>query len=120
MTTPLNTQGTFEHEPPPGSVVGEGLENAIELKEVEGLSQGQIVRRRFFRHRGAIAGLITLVLLVILAYTSIGVGFTPFVASNCSSVGSSISHSLSLNASYDFDHQVIIGSGMPRSSKIWR
>ena len=28
------------------------VENAIELKDVEGLSQGQIVRRRFFRHRG--------------------------------------------------------------------
>ena len=30
------------------------VENAIELKDVEGLSQGQIVRRRFFRHRGAL------------------------------------------------------------------
>ncbi|MBV9830673.1 MAG: ABC transporter permease [Marmoricola sp.] len=51
----------------------ETVENAIELHEVEGLSQGQIVRRRFFRHRGAIAGLVTLLLIVLLAYTSIGV-----------------------------------------------
>ena len=34
------------------------VENAIELKDVEGLSQGQIVRRRFFRHRGALVGLL--------------------------------------------------------------
>jgi peptide/nickel transport system permease protein len=26
-------------------------ENAIQNKEIEGLSQGQIVRKRFFRHR---------------------------------------------------------------------
>ena len=31
-----------------------GGESAIANKEVEGLSQGQIVRRRFFRHRAAI------------------------------------------------------------------
>ena len=36
------------------------IENAIELKDVEGLSQGQIVRRRFFRHRGAMVGLVVL------------------------------------------------------------
>ena len=31
-------------------------EISIEQKETEGLSQGQIVRRRFFRHRGALIG----------------------------------------------------------------
>ena len=35
-------------------------ENNIENKEVEGLSQGQIVRRRFFRHKGAVISMITL------------------------------------------------------------
>jgi ABC-type dipeptide/oligopeptide/nickel transport system permease subunit len=60
MTTPL--------EP----THAETNENAIELKDVEGLSQGQIVRRRFLRHRGAIAGLLTLVVIALLAYTSIG------------------------------------------------
>ena len=64
MSTPL--------EPTGGLNTIETVENAIELKDVEGLSQGQIVRRRFFRHRGAIIGLITLLLIVILAYTSIG------------------------------------------------
>ena len=64
MSTPL--------EPTGGLNTVETVENAIELKDVEGLSQGQIVRRRFFRHRGAIIGLITLLLIVVLAYTSIG------------------------------------------------
>ncbi len=55
----------------------ESAENAIELKEVEGLSQGQIVRRRFFRHRGAIMGLFMLVSIILLAATSIGWGPIP-------------------------------------------
>ena len=65
MSTPV--------EPPPE----ETLENAIELKDVEGLSQGQIVRRRFLRHRGAMLGLLTLVLIALLAYTSIGAAGIP-------------------------------------------
>src|ERR1700712_611452 len=73
MTTPPLGEGRSPLDPGAGSVVAETLENAIELKDVEGLSQGQIVRRRFFRHRGAIGGLLTLALLMILAYTSIGV-----------------------------------------------
>ncbi len=64
MSTPL--------EPTGGLNTIETVENAIELKDVEGLSQGQIVRRRFFSHRGAIIGLVTLFLIVLLAYTSIG------------------------------------------------
>ena len=64
MSTPL--------EPPAGHDTVETTENAIELKEVEGLSQGQIVRRRLFRHRGALAGLVTIALVVIIAYSSIG------------------------------------------------
>ncbi|ACQ79378.1 binding-protein-dependent transport systems inner membrane component [Beutenbergia cavernae DSM 12333] len=50
------------------------LENALELRETEGLSQGQIVRRRFLRHRGAVIGLVVFLLIVLLAFTSIGVG----------------------------------------------
>ncbi len=67
MSTPLEPS---HHLDPTGG--GDNLENAIELKDVEGLSQGQIVRRRFFRHRGALSGLVTLVLIAVLAYTSIG------------------------------------------------
>lgn len=53
------------------------LENAIELKEVEGLSQGQIVRRRFLHHKGAIIGLVSLTAVTLLAFTSIGIGPLP-------------------------------------------
>jgi ABC-type dipeptide/oligopeptide/nickel transport system permease subunit len=66
MSTPLEPTGGLD------TPVGDTLENAIELKDVEGKSQGQIVRERFFRHRGALAGLFTMVLIAILAYTSIG------------------------------------------------
>ncbi|MGV8884584.1 MAG: ABC transporter permease [Microbacteriaceae bacterium] len=44
----------------------------IEQREVEGLSQGTIVRRRFFRHKGAVISLGVLAALVILIYSSIG------------------------------------------------
>ncbi len=50
----------------------EASENAIELKEVEGLSQGKIVRRRFFRHRGAMISLFILIFIILLAFTSEG------------------------------------------------
>ena len=69
---PIGANPLVEQEPPPESVVGETLENAIELKEVEGLSQGQIVARRFRRHRGAITGLVVLALVIILGYSSVG------------------------------------------------
>src|SRR5690606_28930513 len=52
-------------------------ENAIELKEVEGLSQGRIVLRRFLRHRGAMVAAGVLFLVVLLAATSIGWGPVP-------------------------------------------
>jgi len=67
MTTPT----------PPSSLPEDSLENAIELKDVEGLSQGQIVLRKFVRHRGAIAGVTALILIVLLAFTSIGYGPIP-------------------------------------------
>lgn len=50
-------------------------ENAIELKEVAGLSQAQIVRKRFFRHRGALVAMVVLTLIVLLAFTSVGPAF---------------------------------------------
>lgn len=55
----------------------ENVENAIELKEVEGLSQGRIVFRRFVRHRGAMVASLVLAAVVILATTSIGWGPIP-------------------------------------------
>lgn len=53
---------------------GEGV---IEAKEVEGLSQGQIVLRRFTRHKGALAGMIVLGTVALLAITSMGIGPIP-------------------------------------------
>ena len=60
-----------------GDPQGERLENEIELKDVAGLSQGQIVRRRFFRHKGAMVGLAVLLGTVALAFTSMGFGPVP-------------------------------------------
>ena len=48
-------------------------EISIEQKETEGLSQGQIVRRRFFRHRAALISMIVLGFIILLAFTSVGV-----------------------------------------------
>jgi ABC-type dipeptide/oligopeptide/nickel transport system permease subunit len=50
----------------------ERAENAIELKEVEGRSQGAIVLRRFFRHRGAMISLAVLVFMIVLSLSSEG------------------------------------------------
>ena len=69
MSTPMT--------PPSDAPLDDRLENEIELKEVEGLSQGQIVRRRFFRHKGAILGLVMLGLTALLALTSVGIGPIP-------------------------------------------
>lgn len=55
----------------------DAVENAIELKEVEGLSQGRIVLRRFLRHRGAMTSAVVLLAVVVLAATSIGWGPIP-------------------------------------------
>ena len=68
-TTPINEPGHND----PGKV--ESAENAIEMKEVEGLSQSQIVRRRFFRHKGAMVSLAVLVFIVVLAFSSVGIDF---------------------------------------------
>jgi peptide/nickel transport system permease protein len=71
-TTPINEPGHND----PGTI--ESAENAIEMKEVEGLSQAQIVRRRFFRHKGAMVSLAVLVFIVVLAFSSVGIDFQIF------------------------------------------
>ena len=53
--------------------LGEASENAIELKEVEGLSQGRIIFRRFVRHKGAMISLVVLLLVVVLSFSSEGI-----------------------------------------------
>ena len=51
----------------------ESAENAIALKEVAGLTQGQLVFRRFIRHKAAVVAAIVFVLIVLLAFTSVGI-----------------------------------------------
>jgi ABC-type dipeptide/oligopeptide/nickel transport system permease subunit len=40
-----------------------------------GVSQGALIRRRFFKHRGAIIGLAVLIFIILLSFTSVGVVF---------------------------------------------
>ena len=54
-----------------------GGENAIANKEVEGLSQGQIVRRRFFRHRAAVIALVALSSIIFFVLTSLDTKIGP-------------------------------------------
>ena len=56
----------------------ESGENAIANKEVEGLSQGQIVLRRFMRHRAAVISLGFLVSILIFVFTTLDLKFGPF------------------------------------------
>lgn len=70
---------TLPATPPldPADTLGvEHAENAIELKEIEGLSQGRIVFRRFVRHKGAMIALAILLLVTVLAFSA--EGFSPF------------------------------------------
>ncbi len=52
-------------------------ETTFEQKEVAGLSQAQIVRTRFLRHKPAMISLVVLILVMLLAATSIGWGPIP-------------------------------------------
>lgn len=63
--------------PQPTDMEPTGGEGAIELRETEGKSQGQIVRARFLRHKGAMIGLAALIGVIVLAYSSIGIGPIP-------------------------------------------
>ena len=45
--------------------------------EQKSYSQGQLVVRRFLRHKGAMVSLVILVLITLLAFTSIGIGPVP-------------------------------------------
>ncbi|RKN11488.1 ABC transporter permease [Streptomyces radicis] len=54
-----------------------GAADAAQGMAVVARSQGQLVRRRFLRHRGALAGMLLLFFVVALAVTSIGAGPLP-------------------------------------------
>lgn len=52
------------------------VEKQLDFTE-KSYSQGQLVRRRFLRHKGAMVSLFVLVAVTVVAYTSIGVGPLP-------------------------------------------
>ena len=51
----------------------EGNETGSANVETQGLSQGQIIRRRFFQHKPAVAGLIFMVVFAVFVYTAAGI-----------------------------------------------
>ncbi len=53
------------------------VEDDLEGKTDKSYSQGALVLRRFLRHRGAMAALVVLLFVVLLAFTSIGIGPIP-------------------------------------------
>ena len=55
-----------------GEDLSRGSEQSIDQRQVAGLSQGAIVRKRFFRHRVAVISLIVLVALIIFVFTAVG------------------------------------------------
>lgn len=59
----------------PGLAPGVAVES--EGLAVVARTQGQLIRRRFLRHRAALLGMITLSLVIILAYSSVGFGPVP-------------------------------------------
>ncbi len=52
-------------------------EQAIMNKETEGLSQGQIVRSRFVRHKGAMTSVFVLSFLIIAVFTALDTKIGP-------------------------------------------
>ena len=48
-------------------------ENEIALRETEGLSQGQIILRRFVRHKAAMISIVALVLIILFSYSASGI-----------------------------------------------
>ncbi len=52
------------------------VEKSIDLSQ-KSYSQGELIRRRFLRHKGAMLSLAVLVFITLFAFTSIGFGFIP-------------------------------------------
>lgn len=72
MTAPVDLDPGHQAGDPP--IADEQL---FEQKEVAGLSQMQIVRRRFLRHRGAMSSMLLLAAVVVVSISSVGVGPIP-------------------------------------------
>ena len=67
MAKDKNTKGATSHN----------SENSIENKEIEGLSQGQIVLRRFVRHKAAMTSVFVLLSLIVAVFTSLEMKIGP-------------------------------------------
>jgi peptide/nickel transport system permease protein len=65
MTTVVSPE-TTPHEP-------EANPAQLAAEETRGLSQGQIIRKRFFGHTGAMVGLVVFALVVVLVFSSSGI-----------------------------------------------
>ena len=61
-------------------VASDANESAISNKETDGLSQRQIIVKRFFKHKAAVASLITLIGIFVVVYSSLGltIGISKF------------------------------------------
>ena len=59
-------------------IEGELQSTDIALKEVEGLSQGQLIRRRYFRHRGAVISMSILGVLIVFVFSALNAKIGPF------------------------------------------
>ncbi|MDT0345002.1 ABC transporter permease [Streptomyces litchfieldiae] len=59
------------------TVLRDPTQSAAQGMTIVARSQGQLIRRRFLRHRGALAGMVLFLLVVGLAVTSIGAGPIP-------------------------------------------
>lgn len=70
LAEPLTDMGEQVDETLEATGRGEGVGTA---KEVEGLSQGQIVWARFIRHRGAMFGVVIIAAVALLSITSLGI-----------------------------------------------
>jgi ABC-type dipeptide/oligopeptide/nickel transport system permease subunit len=73
----VTTQATDRQvpgEPGPARGPDEGAPGGM---TVVARTQGQLIRRRFFRHRAALAGMILLAGVLVLAFSSIGIGPLP-------------------------------------------
>ncbi|GAA2088102.1 ABC transporter permease [Brevibacterium salitolerans] len=65
------------HDAQPGAALSPAAGTAQDGKATEGLSQGAIVRAKFLRHKGAMAGLIVLAAIAAFAFSAQGVGPIP-------------------------------------------
>ncbi|MDI2099647.1 ABC transporter permease [Ruicaihuangia caeni] len=72
----------------PGELGVEERELTIEQRQTAGLSQGAIIRRRFFRHRAAMIALAVLIILIVFSFSSVGtvIGGTGRLAVNAEGI----------------------------------